>query len=303
MNDTDAPTPAVLKIMPVEPCGAVGRCMSHPSSYKNDATPRYGREPDKKRIAEFALARLAEARKIDEDRHAANLPAIENNRLIAERIKSLMTEVGMPVSYAEVDPKSRARFPKKQRHDAGYLEDIRRHVRTNDGFDSATSTYVRLKAAYDAYAEEGEREAAAAKLHAEQAEERAKAERRANIEMATIILRYGLDTDSTWSEILEALRTKDQRLDLAVAMVDTRGDWSEGFYRVSDAFGRFKIETEEDKQIANDIAQCLATAEDGCDGRVFRDTTWSYDRLFASVTDQQLATDVQTAREKARGDD
>jgi hypothetical protein len=33
---------------------------------------------------------------------------------------------------------------------------------------------------------------------------------------------------------------------------------------------------------------------------VFRDTTWNYDVLFASVADQQLSADVQTALDNAR---
>ena len=71
-----------------------------------------------------------------------------------------------------------------------------------------------------------------------------------------------------------------------------RGDGSEGPYGVRDAIGRFTRVTDEDKEIANDVISCM---HDFCDGRVFRDTTWNYDRIMASVADQQLATDALTA--------
>lgn len=86
---------------------------------------------------------------------------------------------------------------------------------------------------------------------------------------------------------------------LAFAIQQTRCDWSEGAYRVSAAFHRFTIKDNEDKEIANCIASILADFEDG---REFRDCSWSYDRLFSSVADQQLASDTQKAMERCARD-
>lgn len=285
------------KIMPVELCGAVGRCMANPESYRSEVeSRRYSGKATRKQVAEHASRKLEDARKVDIDLHEANLPAIENNKQVKAAIEAMMVAVGMPPSYRERDPKSRARFPKSFTIDAGYIGDIRRKVRTDDAWLSATVTYNNLKAKYDAYAVEAEQEAEQLRAAAEQAEAAAKAARRANIEMAAIILRYGLEPDIEWTDILDALRAKDQRVDLAVAMEDTRGDWSEGFYRVRDALDRFKIASDEDRAIAIDIATCLKN-DDG-DGRIFRDTTWSYGSLYASVADRQLAADAQLARSK-----
>ncbi|MNV78716.1 hypothetical protein D3C71_1722230 [compost metagenome] len=112
------------------------------------------------------------------------------------------------------------------------------------------------------------------------------------MELAAVLLRYELPLESSWSDVLDSLCEKDQRLDLAVAMQRTRGDWSEGPYRVKNALDRFQIETTEDKDIANDVLSCLDDFEDG---RVFRDTNWNYGRLFASVKDETLSADVQKA--------
>ncbi|WP_448952188.1 hypothetical protein [Labrys neptuniae] len=293
-----------LKIMPVEQVGAVSHCMAHPSSYAHDAKPRWSyADPSKKTIAAYALQRLEAARATDVANHEKNLAAIENNKLVRQRVEALMAEIGMPARWSQKDTKSRSRFPKSITMDSGYLDDLRRNVKTDDGFSFATMTYERLKTLYQQYAADGEREAEEATRKAEREQQRQKAERRANIEMASIILRYSLDIDADWFAILEHLRGKDQRLDLALAMQATRGDWSEGFYRVRDAFDRFTIETTEDKDIANDIVACLATEGDCRDGRVFRDTRWSYDALFASISDQQLVADAQLAYAKSRGDE
>lgn len=60
-----------------------------------------------------------------------------------------------------------------------------------------------------------------------------------------------------------------------------------------------QLEAARAKDIATDVLSCL---EDFCDGRVFRDTTWCYSRLFESAADQQLSADVQQALRRA-GDD
>lgn len=288
------------KIMPVERCGAVGNCMSHPSSYREHAKSRYTySEPTTARIAEYALRELEAARAKDVAVHEKNLPAMENNKAVATAIVQLNEAVGMPKRWSERDRNSRSRYPKTIGHDAGYLTDIRRDVITDDGFASATATYERLKKEYDAYAEQGKLDADRAERERQREKEAEIEKRKADMELAGMLLRYQLPIESTWGDVLEALRGRDQRLDLAVAMSQTRGDWSDGAYRVADALRRFTIHTNEDKDIAADVAARLVDFEDG---RCFRDCTWNYGRLFASAADQQLAKDVQTAMERGGSD-
>lgn len=285
-----------MKIMPVQKVGAVSRCMASPQSYASNMPGHQYRTPTKQRIAEYALGQLEAARKIDVDAHETNLPAIEANKVIRDRVIAFMAEIGMPKTRKE---RSGTRYgvPKYKTVDAGWLDDMRENVPTDDRFDYATSTYGKLKERYEEYHREGVREAEAAATEAATAEERRKAERRANLELAEIILRYDLDRDAEWQDVLDALRKRDQRLDLAIAMQQTRGDWSEGYWRVSDALDRFIVATPEDAAIQVDILACF---NDDIDGRVFRDTTWNYDRLFQSAADQQLAKDVSLAASKVR---
>lgn len=278
------------KILPIKPCGFVGKCMASPSSYASGLSSYH--TPSAKLVATLALQQLEDARAKDVATHQDNLLAIENNKAVAARIETLMAELGIPKTYSERDNKSRARYPKSITHEAGWIGDVRRNCPTDDGFIAATSTYDRLKTSYLDYSERANKEAEQVKRQAQRERDAAMAKRKADMELATMLLRYELPIESDWSDVLEHLRGKDQRLDLAVAMSQTRGDWSEGPYRVRDALDRFQIETTEDKNIANDVLSCL---DDFNDGRVFRDTTWSYDALFASVKDQQLAADCQKA--------
>lgn len=274
-----------------EACGAIGACMAHPKSYEHDATPRYG-SPSAKLTAAYALRALERARAIDVERHERNIPIMADNKVMRERIEALMTEAGIGISYSVYEVPPRGRMRKWVTKTAGYIADVARALPIDDGFVYQTQAYERMKALYESFAKDAEREDERAKAVAAAEEERKRAERRANIELVEIILRYDLDRDLEWPGVLETLRGRDQRLDLAVAMHLTRGDWSEGAYRVESALDSFKIETTEDKDIANDVLSCLREFEDG---RVFRDTAWSYGRLFASAADQQLSADVQKA--------
>lgn len=285
-----------LKIMPVEACGLVGKCMSSPQSYENEASRFSKAGPE--RVAALALQRLEEARALDIEAHERNLPAIENNKLVRAAVEEMMTAIGMPKRWSRKDFGRGRRLPKTISEDAGYIGDLIRHVPTDDGFILATATYNSLKARYDEYAADAGRIAERLKAEADAAEEKRKAERLVNIEFAKILLRYGLSTDIEWSGVLETLRAKDKHLDLAIAMEDTRGDWSEGYYSVSDAVDRFKLETDRDKEILNDILPQLASEDH--DGRVFRDIRWNYNALYALVEDQQLVADCRLARERCR---
>ncbi|MBR0947247.1 hypothetical protein ABIF65_003791 [Bradyrhizobium japonicum] len=281
------------KIMPVEQCGAVSSCMASPQSYASYI--RFG-EPTPKRIAAHATDALEAARKEDLARHERNTAAIENNKLVRADIEIFMSKIEMPKSFQTKNPRS-IRYNRMITNEAGYIADIKRSVPIDDGFASATVTYNGLKVKYDAFAAEAARADDIAREAAEAEGQRKRIERLENIEFAKIILRYGMKDDAEWSDVLKELRGRDKRLDLALAMEDTRGDWSDGFYRVRYAIDRFKLETDQDKEILADILPLLSGDEE--DGRIFRDTTWNYNALYELVEDKQLVTDARLARQKA----
>ncbi len=282
-----------LKIRPIEKVGYVGQCMASPSSYASALSSYSTPSPD--RVAQHAIQQLEAARAKDVEAHERNLPALEANKAVCAHVAGVMDAIGMPKRYSVKDTNSRARYPKTTTHDAGYLSDLLREVKTNDGFEHATSCYERMRKDYDAYAQRAAAEAEAAK-NAKAREQQALIEKRkADMELAAILLRYGMPLESTWRDVLDVLAGKHQRIALAIAMQQTRNDWNEGPWRVRDAIGAFQIETTEDKDIANDVLACLEGFDDG---RVFRDTTWSYDALFASVTEPNLSADAQLALQR-----
>lgn len=289
---------AELKIMQVEPCKATGKLYSAASEFRHRMTGSY-REPTMQAVADRALSELAAARKLDIETHEKNLLALENNRLVVDHLTAINTALGMPDGWQARDPNSRARIPKTIRYQAGWRQDIAQHVRTSDGFDIATSTYERLLATYTEYKKQADRDAEQKKAAADRAEAEKLAKRKADLAFVTICQRYDLPLDSEWSDVLENLRQREQRLDLAIAMQDVRGDWNEGCGAVEYALSRFTIRTDEDKDIANDVLGCTHDFEDG---RVFRDTSWSYGRLFASIEDRQLVEDALMAQQQSGRD-
>jgi hypothetical protein len=255
--------------------------------------------PSEKQVANHALAALEAARAKDVATHERNLPAIENNKAVAAEVERLMDSIGVPRKFVEkVPPRtSRSRSTTVTR-EAGWITDLRREAVTDDGFASYTATYQSLLNTYQAYAKQAEQKDEQEHRQREIAARQEVEKRKADMELAAILLRYELPIESSWSDVLEALRTRDQRLNLAVAMENVRGDWNDGCGEVVSAIHAFTIRTDEDKDIINDVLGCTRDFEDG---RVFRDTTWSYDVLYASVADQVLAADCRLARSRAQG--
>lgn len=287
-----------LKVMPVEQCKAMGKMYYSASEFRHRMNNNY-REPTMLAVADFALTALEVARKDDVEKHTKNLPAMEMNARVVDHVGTLMKAIEMPDGWSERDLNSRARIPKTIRHSAGWRTDLAKHCAIADGYTAATADYERLKATYTKYREDALRDAEQRKGQADREKAAALAARRADMELAAMLLKYELPIDSEWPDVVDALRGRDQRLDLAVAMEDVRGDWNDGCGAVESALGRFTIRDNEDKDIANDVLGCTRDFEDG---RVFRDTTWSYSALYGSVTDRQLVADVQTARSHARNE-
>ena len=178
----------------------------------------------------------------------------------------------------------------------GSVETVRRNGRTYMAVPWLPITMVvhRCEQIERRFAEEKKRQEEEARLREAQAEQK-KRQRAADVELAKLIVRYGAPEESDWEDVLESLRAKSKFLDLAIAGMETRGDWSDGFHRVAGALRRFRVEDERDKEIVADLVDCMGHD----DGRVFRDTAWNYDRLFGLVEDQQLVADAKRCSEIA----
>lgn len=292
-------TPAPMKPMEVKYCGKTVALSEYQSQYKsrieNDRRSQYGsREPTRTEIADRALADLAAALAEDTAMHEGNAAAIVNNLRIKEEIESTMTRLGIPRTYSEKDASSRKQIKPWITHASGYFADITRYVKTTDGWDNVAVSHKRKLALFTEWKKEAVRldELDRTKGEREAAEKKAKLEKERKL--MAVIIRHELPLMSDWDDVLEALRDKNPRLNLAVAMLQVRNDWNDGPKSVMHALYNGGDETDEA------INTAVGDAYDNWDGdgRIFRDMEWSYDAIFNTIEDQQLVADTMTALEE-----
>lgn len=266
------------KIMKIEPLKHV---KGMPYDPKNLITHSY----DVVRSVERGLQKLEEAYRLDSEIHDRNIEAIKNNIELMEYVRAFMESIGMPKTWSEIDKKSRAQYPKRIWHDAGYLNDIKREIQITDGWDSVVNTYSSLKTKYENYMMEEsskkEKQKAAKAMERELELEK----RKADMELAVLLLRYQLPIEFSWDEVLEHLCSIDPLANMAVAMILTRHDYSDGPWRVKNALGLLDSNTDMYRAISHII-------ENFEDGRSFRDFEYNYDYLL-SVVDKTLSDDIK----------
>lgn len=242
-----------------------------------------------KKLEEYKLMLEANIAAIEET-HKTNLAAIENNKLVKEKVAFVMGQIGMPTTYSKTYYKTnRSRTPTTENVRAGWFDDVQR-IAVSDGYEAKISA---AKQAFESLKKKAAQEIAELRKQ-EQVKEKEEKAKKEVLAKARLQVKYGLTEDSDWDEVLEALDKKDKYFMLARAMNDVRNDWNDGFGRVEWALSKFVVETEEDKEIEADIQSCLDPEE--TDGRIFRDTTYNYSVLYAKV-DDDLMKDYETLKE------
>jgi hypothetical protein len=289
-----------MKIMPIKICKTFKNMTNPEYAYNNSETNYFGgKKYSKKVFAKEQLKKIEEMRNSNLIIHEENKVALENNIKLKNEIISFMTGIGISTVYRTKDPKSRARFPKDITLPSGYMNDISRTIVLSDSFEASELEYEVLKKKYLEFIDKCEKDELNEKTAAEKLNELKIKERKDNLEYSRLILKYNLDIKYEWEDILDHLLDKNKYLRLAHAMLKTRNDWNEGFYRVENAFRGFSIETDIDNKISQCIDNILNDNEG--DGRIFRDCEYSYDVLF-SMVDSDLFIDYNVVYDKL-GDD
>lgn len=225
--------------------------------------------------------------------HQANLEIIEHNKVVVSKITALMKAVGIPDKYSNSYFKtSRSRTKTTETSKAGYLQDIDRNIKTSQESiptkDSMMSgVYNKYRAIYD-------------KIRLE--ETKAEREKQAQEELHKIALlraKYTPDdaSSSAWV-IREAILSKDKYLHLAYWLERNRGDWNDGYGYAETGLNGFTVEDGNvvDQEIEKCIQECIDSAEDGVDGRIFRDCEYNYGVLYGMVQDQTLLDDLEKVK-------
>ena len=213
--------------------------------------------------------------------HADNSPAIAANIEAKEALRGIMLAVGLKASYNE-SVLVRGRW-KTVETEAGWVKDLRR-IQVDDGFEKAKARKTEIERIMREVgkAEQARIEKQAYAIQAEK-------DRRAELAtLAEICTRRGFvfDENTTRETVIDALCTLDAHLDLANAMMQTRNDWSDGFYRVEAALGRFG-----DTNLAVSEELWGLVNGDETDGRIFRDCHYDYNTILEMVEDETLVED------------
>jgi hypothetical protein len=226
--------------------------------------------------------------------HKANLEIIEHNKLVVRKITALMQAVGIPNTYSESYFKSsRSTRKTTDTKKAGYLADIDRNIETSQ--ESIPSKESMMYGVNDKY------RVIYDKIRLE--ETKAERERQAQEELHKVaLLRAKCTPDdassSSWV-IREAILSKDKYLHPAYWLERNRGDWGDGYDYAETGLKGFNVEDGNvvDQEIEKCIQECIDSAEDGVDGRIFRDCEYNYGVLYGMVKDPTLLDDLQKVRE------
>jgi len=219
--------------------------------------------------------------------HALNIPIIEHNKLVRNSIYKTMEVAGIPQSYKVYETRS-PRHKNKEwvTKTAGWVTDLNRECKIEDGFTVLIKQYNDYLKSLKDFHQAAVRSVDKYQRDRQLTERKSKEQR----ELATLNAIYlPDDLSASVQDIIIELTSRDKYLNLAHAMEATRGDWSDGFYRVEIALGEFTIETELDQKIYD----CVSGLMDQEDGRVFRDCKYDYGAVYSYVQDETLLKHLQ----------
>ena len=243
---------------------------------------------------------LANAKKIIEEHlkeldlvHKKNEPLIEENKKTRACIYDFMKTMGFPEQYTVYElPTPRHRKKQRIAKNSGFVEDCRRLIQVEDGYESLVRTTKRTLSKVESQASEYLREISKAEKQKE-LEEKKKEEIQ---ELARFQVKY--DTKGEWEDVLKQILEKDKYLVLAHYLLKNRENWNEGYHYAKIGLNRFEEESPEEIEIAKEIRNIIEDENSyPCDGRVFRDCKYNYSKLFAKV-DKALFEDYETVKGK-----
>lgn len=284
--------PSVMKMnkitMPSVANTYAGNAFKYGSSY-------YERDPNTIEEVETRLVQLLEKAECERIQviveHQANIPVIENNQKVREKITQVMKDIGIPNNYSTSEFKTqRSRTKTTTTHAAGYIGDLQRNIPVSDEKDRMLTL---IKSAEDSFKRTADTLKGTIRKELQEAEKTEKAKKEV-LAKARLQVKYGLDENSDWSDVLDTLDSKDKYFNLARSMEAVRNDWNDGFGPVEWAISKFTVETEEDKEIETCIQELLESEEQ--DGRIFRDCEYNYSVLYGKVS-EELLKDFETLKE------
>lgn len=204
-----------------------------------------------------------------------SLPIVERNRevyahnkALADRVTALLKAIKLPQSRVCISNRGlRAKYV-----EAGWQKSVDA-IPLNCGWGKLERQYRERLESVKRQQEEAERK------RQQEAYAREKEEKRVQSRVVAKLVAKDLGVDADgWDHVFSEILSRNKYLALADAGLKTRGNWSDGPYRVREALRSFTVDDSQDKAIKDCYESELS---DWCgDGRIFRDFEWNYDRLF-----------------------
>lgn len=217
-----------------------------------------------------------------------NTSIIGHNKKVVSNITQMMKMIGIPNSYSERDLSSRARNPKYINKRAGYLSDLERNIKTSDsGYNNLQAKIKQFTDSLTKWRDNG-----IDKINVDM-KIKIDNENKINKEklLAVLKIKYNVDFLGDEQDVIQTLLDKCKYLKLAHYLSKNRNDWSDGPYYASIGLDSFSIDNDEDRKIYDSVNYNIKDW-DG-DGRVFRDSEYSYDYIF-SLVDKELLSDYNS---------
>ena len=254
----------------------------------NDAgRPEYSRYGSEVPQPSIALARAAKAYEESKPLVAENQAICDENRRIVTALIQSIENAGIPGRVEVVVSGPRAMRTKREMQEAPW-KSLGGRVRQTDYWPESERRYKEFLARVAKWQEEIDAK--------KKAEEREQAKKRETIEAEsrriTLCLKYGADPVKTsLYDLREMLLRKNKYLHLAYFLEKNRGDWNDGPSYAEAGLNGFTIETPDDQLIYDDINGSIEDWQG--DGRVFRDCTWNYGRIYAEFVPAELRADFE----------
>jgi hypothetical protein len=218
-----------------------------------------------------------------------NIPLIEENKAIIEKLGLIMKAIGIPEKYTHSYYKTnRSSTKTSETKIAGWREDVARNIQTQNVTIPDKSKLL----------ETLDKEYKKAVWAAGEDERKAKAEKEKDSKENTLaMLRVKYTPDNPLADIhdiRDEILAKDKYLHLSYWLERNRGDWSEGYNYAEIGIDSFEVVTTQDREIYDEISG-LIEDWDG-DGRCFRDCKWNYGVIYDMCIDHELKKDLETAK-------
>lgn len=275
------------------------------SPYYNSHTQTYRLEELKKGFEALKAKTLQTIEEVE----ASNKEAIDHNAQIFKTIVTVMEALGVAQIYSIWEyPTARSKTKKEVKHIAGYIQDLRR-VMPSTNVDKAKSMLASLEANITSLISNEQKSNQKKRLEKLQQDYDLIMGRPA---VVAYLSKKGVNLSSSYwvteskSESLRAVAKdmidkdlstvleKNKYLHLAYYLEMNRSDWSEGPNYAEIGMNSFKVESELDQKIYDEISGFIKNWEG--DGRVFRDCEYGYGFLYNMVKDEDLLKQFQEIR-------